>query len=111
MQDSEQHELICNALRFLLIQALLSEQGCTTTTTQQSNQQIVSPMLSNTAFLTSLFSSLYTDAILRKASAVFEASDTSTYTQRKRETFTDGPSCFMHRVNTGYTLTSELECH
>lgn len=41
-------------------------------------EECVSPILSNTACLISLFSSLYTDAILRKASAVFAASVTST---------------------------------
>lgn len=40
-----------------------------------------SPMLSNTAAFTSVFSSLYTDAILRKASVVFATSDMSTYSE------------------------------
>lgn len=38
-------------------------------------------MLSNTAAFTSAFSSLYTDAILRKASVVFATSDMSTYSE------------------------------
>lgn len=38
-------------------------------------------MLSNTAAFTSVFSSLYTDAILRKASVVFATSDMSTYSE------------------------------
>lgn len=49
------------------------------------------PIVSNTAFLTSLFSSLYTDAILRKASAVFAASVTSTLKEgekKKQKTIT-----------------------
>lgn len=44
-----------------------------------SSLQRISPMLSNTAAFTSVFSSLYTDAILRNASVVFVTSDTSTY--------------------------------
>lgn len=52
-----------------------------------SSLQRISPMLSNTAAFTSLFSSLYTDAILRKASVVFVTSDTSTYSEGKNEIF------------------------
>lgn len=44
-------------------------------------------MLSNTAAFTSVFSSLYTDAILRKASVVFVTSDTSTYSDGRDEIF------------------------
>lgn len=44
-------------------------------------------MLSNTAVFTSVFSSLYTDAILRKASVVFVTSDTSTYSDGRDEIF------------------------
>lgn len=40
-------------------------------------------MLSSTASFTSLFSSLYTDAIFRKASAVLVESETSTCVDRK----------------------------
>lgn len=40
-------------------------------------------MLSNTAAFTSVLSSLYTDAILRKASVVFVTSDTSTFSEGK----------------------------
>lgn len=42
-------------------------------------------MLSSTASFTSLFSSLYTDAIFRKASAVLVESDTSTCAGRKQK--------------------------
>lgn len=57
-------------------------------------------MVSNTAAFTSVFS-LYTDAILRKASVVFVTSDTSTYSEGKHGIFILG-RCVLQTIKADY---------